>query len=96
MSVWHYLAAAPHRGMFLAGALQGVFTLLWWVLDLTGRYGIAGRRIGMEYSADLGSCFLDDLWFFLILYPGFFIYHFSQLDEWRKNSATALCQPPAC
>jgi hypothetical protein len=29
--------------MFLAEALQGVLTLLWWVADLAGCYGIAGN-----------------------------------------------------
>jgi uncharacterized protein involved in response to NO len=42
LSVWQQIAAAPHRSMFLAGALQGVAAMLWWVFDLAGRYGIAG------------------------------------------------------
>lgn len=37
-AAWHHLGAAPHRGMFLAGTLQGVLTLLWWILDLAGRH----------------------------------------------------------
>jgi uncharacterized protein involved in response to NO len=38
--VWHHLAAAPHRSLFLVGALQGIVTMLWWVFELSGRFGI--------------------------------------------------------
>ncbi len=30
---------APHRVLFLAGATQGVLTMLWWAFDLAARYG---------------------------------------------------------
>ncbi len=39
-SAWHHLGAAPHRSMFLAGTLQGVLTLLWWVFDLAARHDL--------------------------------------------------------
>lgn len=42
-TVWHTLTAAPHRPMFLLGTLQGVVVMLWWLVDLAGRYG------GMPY-----------------------------------------------
>lgn len=32
------LFQAPHRVMFLAGATQGVLTMLWWAFDLAGRH----------------------------------------------------------
>lgn len=38
-SFWRVFSAAPHRMMFLAGAVQGVLALLWWMTDLLGRYG---------------------------------------------------------
>lgn len=38
-TVWQTLTAAPHRPMFLLGTLQGVAVMLWWLVDLTGRYG---------------------------------------------------------
>ena len=38
LTVRDHISAAPHRSLFLAGALQGVLTLLWWVFDLAGRY----------------------------------------------------------
>ncbi len=38
-SPWQTLTAAPHRPMFLAGAVQAVLALAWWLADLLGRYG---------------------------------------------------------
>lgn len=35
---WRAFSAAPHRMMFFAGATQGVLTILWWLIDLLGRY----------------------------------------------------------
>ena len=35
---WEVFTAAPHRMMFLAGALQLVLTLLFWAVELAGRY----------------------------------------------------------
>jgi uncharacterized protein involved in response to NO len=34
---WRQLAATPHRGMFLAGSVQGVLVMLWWGLALLAR-----------------------------------------------------------
>ena len=43
--IWHTYTAAPHRVMFLPGAIQGVIAMLWWLLDiefrLTGGEGLA-------------------------------------------------------
>lgn len=36
---WNTFSAAPHRMFFLAGAVQSILTLSWWLLDLGGRYG---------------------------------------------------------
>lgn len=36
---WAILTAAPHRVLFLLGAMQMVLSLLWWTADLLGRYG---------------------------------------------------------
>lgn len=37
-SRWHTFTAAPHRVFFFAGAMQGLFALLWWTFDLMARY----------------------------------------------------------
>lgn len=44
-TVWQTLTAAPHRPMFLLGTLQGVAVMLWWLVDLAGRYG------GLPYTS---------------------------------------------
>lgn len=35
---WQRFTAAPHRIMFLAGTIQALLTLTWWLADLSGRY----------------------------------------------------------
>ncbi|TAK08540.1 MAG: NnrS family protein, partial [Candidatus Manganitrophaceae bacterium] len=37
-ATWEALASAPHRLFFLGGACQGVASVLWWLLDLSGRF----------------------------------------------------------
>ena len=37
-SRWQTFTAAPHRVFFFAGAMQGIFALLWWAFDLMARY----------------------------------------------------------
>jgi uncharacterized protein involved in response to NO len=39
LRLWKTFSAAPHRVMFLGGAIQSLLTLSWWMLDLAGRYG---------------------------------------------------------
>ncbi|MHB1677187.1 MAG: NnrS family protein [Sulfuriferula sp.] len=39
---WQQITAAPHRSLFLAGGIQGVATLLWWMFNLSGRHVVAG------------------------------------------------------
>jgi uncharacterized protein involved in response to NO len=41
--LWPNYTASPHRVMFLPGALQGMLTMLWWLIDLESRrHGGAG------------------------------------------------------
>lgn len=37
--IWQTFSAAPHRVMFLPGALQGVAIMLWWLLELESGLG---------------------------------------------------------
>lgn len=39
LSPWRTFTAAPHRVMFFGGAVQTLATMLWWLIDLTSRYG---------------------------------------------------------
>jgi uncharacterized protein involved in response to NO len=36
---WKTLASMPHRLFFLGGACQGIAAVLWWLLELSGRFG---------------------------------------------------------
>lgn len=42
---WKNFTAAPHRVMFLSGALQTVAVMLWWLVDMLTRYGVAGQPL---------------------------------------------------
>lgn len=39
---WHTFTAAPHRVMFLGGALQSIAVMLWLLVEMATRYGVAG------------------------------------------------------
>lgn len=61
---WKTLSSAPHRLYFLAGAVQGVLAIAWWLYDLSVRY--AGWFPGVNWS-------VSSVWAhaFLMIY-GFF------------------------
>jgi uncharacterized protein involved in response to NO len=42
---WKNFTAAPHRVMFLGGALQTIAVMLWWLVELLTRFGVAGHPI---------------------------------------------------
>lgn len=79
---WQQVAAAPHRGMFLAGALQGVATLLWWVFDLAGRYGIAGSAPEWSMAPVWAHAFLMIYGFFPFFIFGFL---FTTYPNWMNG-----------
>ena len=81
-SVWHYLAVAPHRAMFLAGALQGVFTLLWWVFDLFGRYGFTDTTLTWSVAPVWAHAFLMIYGFFSFFIFGFL---FTTFPNWMNG-----------
>ena len=75
-TVRDHISAAPHRSLFLAGALQGVLTLLWWVFDLAGRYAIAGSATIWSIAPTWAHAFLMIYGFFpfFILMTGLCVY----------------------
>ena len=77
-----HLAAAPHRSLFLAGAVQGVLTVLWWLFDLTGRYGIAGSITGWEIAPTWAHAFLMVYGFFPFFIFGFL---FTTYPNWMNG-----------
>lgn len=42
---WHTFTAAPHRVMFLGGALQSIAVMLWLLMEMATRYGVVGHPV---------------------------------------------------
>lgn len=42
---WKNFTAAPHRVMFLGGALQTIAVISWWLIELVTRYELAGHHL---------------------------------------------------
>lgn len=82
LTVWNHMSAAPHRSLFLAGALQGVLTLLWWVFDLTGRYAIAGSMTTWSIAPTWAHAFLMIYGFFPFFILGFL---FTTYPNWMNG-----------
>lgn len=76
LSIWNHLAAAPHRGLFLVGAVQGVFTLLWWLLVLLGRYGFLQISTEWAIAPSWAHAYLMVYGFFLFLSLVFYLQPF--------------------
>lgn len=81
-TIWHHLSAAPHRSLFLVGALQGLITLLWWMLDLMGRYGIAGSTQVGAMAPVWAHAFLMIYGFFPFFIFGFL---FTTFPNWLNG-----------
>ncbi len=81
-SIWHHLAAAPHRSLFLVGALQGVTTMLWWVFDMSGRYGILDTPTVWNIAPTWAHAFLMIYGFLPLFIFGFL---FTTYPNWMKG-----------
>jgi uncharacterized protein involved in response to NO len=55
---WNNFTAAPHRVMFFGGALQAVGVMLWWLIELTTRYGLLGQQIEWVIAPTAAHSFL--------------------------------------
>ncbi|MDP1760419.1 MAG: NnrS family protein [Candidatus Woesebacteria bacterium] len=82
LTVWDHISAAPHRSLFLVGALQGVLTLLWWVFDLAGRYAIAGSATAWSIAPTWAHAFLMIYGFFPFFIFGFL---FTTYPNWMNG-----------
>ncbi|MDA8327356.1 MAG: NnrS family protein [Betaproteobacteria bacterium] len=81
LSFWRQLAATPHRGMFLAGSIQGVLVMLWWGLALLAR---SYPDIGLPlWSA--GSSWAHPFWMIYGFFPFFmFGFLFTTYPNWMN------------
>jgi len=55
---WTHFTAAPHRVMFLGGALQTVAVMLWWLLEMMTHYGVAGQAISWSILPNAAHIYL--------------------------------------
>ena len=55
---WKNFTAAPHRVMFFGGALQIVAVMLWWLLEMATRYGMAGQAIAWSIMPHAAHIYL--------------------------------------
>ena len=92
LSVWQQITVAPHRSMFLAGTLQGVAAMLWWVFDLAGRYGIAGSAQAWSITPAWAHAFLMMYGFFPFFIFGFL---FTTYPNWMNAGKFHRVMPSA-
>lgn len=71
LSRWQILTAAPHRVMFLAGAAQMALTLVWWMVDLLGRYAGLYPPVAWHLPPSWGHAFLMEYALFVFFMFGF-------------------------
>ncbi len=69
LSRWRILSAAPHRPMFLAGAVQLILVMLLWIAELVG------RSLGAPLALTLASTWTHGFFMLYGLFP-FFIFGF--------------------
>ena len=55
---WTSFTAAPHRVMFFGGALQAIAVMLWWLYELTTRFGIAGQAASWTIAPAAAHAYL--------------------------------------
>ena len=68
---WKILSSAPHRLYFLAGALQGVLAIAWWLYDLSARYAGLWPAVDWSVAAVWAHAFLMIYGFFPFFIFGF-------------------------
>lgn len=68
---WKNFTAAPHRVMFFGGALQLVAVMLWWLIDLAARYGVAGHLLTWSIMPNAAHLYLMVFGLFISFIFGF-------------------------
>lgn len=56
--IWKNFTAAPHRVMFLGGALQTIAVISWWLIELVTRYEVAGTYIDWSILPNAAHIYL--------------------------------------
>lgn len=55
---WRHFISMPHQAMFTLGAVQAVLVMLWWLVDLGGRYGGLYASLTWAIPAPWGHLYL--------------------------------------
>lgn len=55
---WKNFTAAPHRVMFLGGALQTIAVMSWWFIELATRYEVAGHHLEWSIMPNAAHIYL--------------------------------------
>jgi uncharacterized protein involved in response to NO len=79
--------SAPHRVMFLGGAFQGVAAILWWLVDLTGRFGEYTSPIQWTIPPASAHLFLMIYGFFPFFIFGFL---FTVFPRWMNGEEISI------
>ncbi len=80
--------AAPHRVMFFGGALQVVAVMVWWLLDMAGRFGVAGHPIVWSILPNAAHIYLMVFGLFPSFIFGFVMTTFPRWMGGREISAS--------
>ncbi|MBK6618019.1 MAG: NnrS family protein [Nitrosomonas sp.] len=82
--LWGQLFAAPHRGLFLMGAIQGVLTFLWWNADLLSRSGLIDGFSGL--NGQIASVWVHAFLMVYTFFPFFIIgFLFTTFPNWMNG-----------
>lgn len=84
--VWSVYAAAPHRVLFLPGAIQGMVAMLWWLFDLESRLAGGDGLASMGLPAPLLHGWLMVFGFFPFYVFGFL---FTAAPNWVSGPGIA-------
>ncbi|NTV96008.1 MAG: NnrS family protein, partial [Thiobacillus sp.] len=81
-----HIAAAPHRALFLPGAIQTVATMVWWLAILAGRLG--GRYFPPDPALAAGA---GHAWLMLYGLLPFFVFGFlfTAMPNWLETGPIA-------
>lgn len=55
---WNNFTAAPHRVMFFGGAVQAIAAMMWWLIELVTRYGVAGQPFAWSIAPGAAHAYL--------------------------------------
>jgi len=83
---WSFYTAAPHRLLFLPGAIQGVLAMLWWLLDLESRLAGGDGLVTAGLPAPLLHGWLMVFGFFPLFVFGFL---FTAAPNWLSGPGIA-------